>query len=63
RNKVTCLHNRLEKYESSMLIIQLHTGRLGPRNLLFDSHVPDVTTPRCRCGNADETPNYIFFYC
>ena len=55
-------HKDLLKHESSLLV-QIRTGKVGLRAFLFERHVPEVVTPRCRCGNAAETPQHLVLDC
>lgn len=50
------------KHEASLLI-QIHTEKIGLRAFLFTRRVPDIPTPRCRCGAAWETAEHIILHC
>jgi hypothetical protein len=56
------LHGSQPRYINS-LIIQLRTGCIGLQAFLFSRRVPEVTSPRCPCGNGRQTVEHVFTYC
>ena len=56
-------HDGLCKAESSMLI-QVHTGKIGLQDFLFQQCVPEVVTPLCSCLHAErETAEHLVLRC
>ena len=52
----------LRKHESTALT-QIRTGRIGLKAFLHRRRVPDVLSPRCSCGQAEQTPAHLFADC
>jgi ribonuclease HI len=60
--KVLQLHERLSKRESALLV-QLRTEKIGLNDFLFNRHVPDITSPRCSCGERRQTVAHVLLRC
>jgi len=56
------IHVGLRKAESSILT-QIRTGRIGLAAFLNKARVPDFPSPKCQCGQAEETASHIIAYC
>ena len=52
----------LQKHESSLLV-QIRTGKVGLRALLYSRGVPDVTSPGCDYGAGKETVIHLLAEC
>ena len=57
------LHEQLKKAESSVLLVQARTGRIGLAHFLNKARVPGYETPACRCGLGDETAEHLLLHC
>ena len=60
--KVLQLHERLSKRESALLV-QLRTEMIGLNDFLFNRHVPNITSPRCSCGERRQTVAQVLLRC
>ena len=60
--KVLQLHMGLTKKESALLV-HLQTERIGLNDFLFNRGVPDVTSPRCECGERRQTVSHVLLRC
>ena len=60
--KALAKHHGLRKHESTALT-QIRTGRIGLKAFLHKCRVPDVLSPRCSCGQAEQTPVHLFAIC
>lgn len=56
------LHKRLSKRESALLV-QLRTKKISLNDFLFNRHVLDITSPRCSCGERQQTVAYVLLCC
>ena len=45
------------------MLTQARTGRIGLRGFLFQRRVPEVVTPLCDCGIAEETVEHLIRGC
>ena len=43
--------------------MQLRTEKIGLNDFLFTRRVPDVTSPRCECGERRQTVAHILLRC
>ena len=55
-------HEDLRKAQSSLLI-QARTEKIGFKGFLFKRKVPEVTSPICSCGQAEETVRHVLTEC
>ncbi|KAJ3571479.1 hypothetical protein NPX13_g5362 [Xylaria arbuscula] len=60
--KVLELHKDLSKRHSAILV-QLRTEKIGLRDFLFKRKVPDITDPKCSCGERRQTVLHVLFQC
>ncbi|KAJ3560528.1 hypothetical protein NPX13_g9271 [Xylaria arbuscula] len=60
--KVLELHEDLNKQHSAILV-QLRTEKIGLRDFLFKRKVPDITDPKCSCGERRQTVLHVLFQC
>ena len=56
------LHGELPKGLSSLLI-QMRTGKIGPRKHLHGRKVPEISTPTCQCGQAPQSVTHVLAHC
>ncbi|GFF96867.1 hypothetical protein IFM47457_11104 [Aspergillus lentulus] len=60
--KVLRIHRGLPRALSTV-IIQMRTGKIGPRHYLYQRGVPDIQDGDCRCGRATQTVRHILLAC
>ena len=60
--KVLQLHEGLSKRESALLV-QLRTEKISLKDFFFTRKVPDVSSPRCDCGERRQTVAHILLCC
>ncbi|KAK5637254.1 hypothetical protein RRF57_012966 [Xylaria bambusicola] len=47
----------------SAILVQLRTEKIGLRDFLFKRKVPDITDPKCSCGERRQTVLHVLFQC
>ena len=62
RRKILNLHDGLDR-ELSSIAIQMRTGKIGLRYFLFKRKVKDIYSPKCPCGQGDQTVEHVLFAC
>lgn len=60
--KVLHLHDKLPKWISS-LMVQMRTGKIGLKKILYVRKVPDVDDTECKCGEGEETVRHVLTEC
>jgi hypothetical protein len=56
------LHRSLPKPLNS-LIVQMRTGKIGPRQLLCRWRVPGFESAECECGQGNQTVRHVLLAC
>ncbi len=61
-HKVLHLHEKLSKRQSSILI-QMRTEKIGLKDFLYHRKVPEISDPRCPCGEGRQTVMHVLLRC